>query len=474
MVLVATCGVLLWVVRVLRDESVPVREWAQQVRDGTLEQRREAVGKLATVEGVGMPVAVEALAAAIRDEEAQVATIAGVYLGMTVQAASRTGNRDAAGAGIRALLDALKDPRPEVRIAAFDGLGVAAPALGLLEPEVTVSCVDALAAALSDPSAEVRMAAAKAFGPLGTACSIPLPTALVAALEGDASVGVREMAARSLGAFPAQGDLATVALLHALDGDEAAVRKACAEAFRQLETTPGFNKPKRSRAILPELIEALASRERMARFQAAAILREFGPEAGASIPTLVRLLSEAPDAKMTRPSQPAMYWDPAFQATQTLGLIAPPTPQAGEVVAALVSVIRSEASGPRRAWAADVLDRFDPGLTVPILPVLLDVLKETARKDWYVAERVCLAIGEIAPNSPRVGEAVAALAAALDSDQEGTRGPAAVALGKIGAPAKAVLPRLRELAETDRASNVRDSASKSVLLIEEALGNGTP
>jgi hypothetical protein len=124
--------------------------------------------------------------------------------------------------------------------------------------------------------------------------------------------------------------------------------------------------------------------------------------------------------------------------------------------------------------AVGALARFGPDPAAPALPVLLDLLKETAGQDGPPAPSVCLAIGRAAPATPRADEAVEALSAALDSSWEYTRAEAAAALVRFGPRARRALPRLRALEKTDRTPSVRNAASSAARRIEGASDKGTP
>src|SRR5687767_8173901 len=87
MVLVAACGAIFWAARVMRDMVAPVYQWARQVRDGDVDERREAAGELGTLKGSGIRIALPALGAAIGDEDQRVAIIATESLGEAIQAA---------------------------------------------------------------------------------------------------------------------------------------------------------------------------------------------------------------------------------------------------------------------------------------------------------------------------------------------------------------------------------------------------
>lgn len=265
--------------------------------------------------------------------------------------------------------------------------------------------------------------------------------------------------------FRSEHDQATVALLRALGKDEPGVREACDSALRHLKDRRDAGEERRSAAILRPLIEALTSHERLVRYHAAGILGEIGAAAHASVPALVAMLRDASDP--TRP-------DPVCQAAQALGEIAPATPQAAEAAAALISFFRGTTLDVRRAQAAGALARFGPELTAPILPILLDVLKETMGKDGPPAPAVCAAIGGAAPGAPSADKAVEALSAALDSRWVFTRSEAATALARFGPQARSALPRLRALEKTDREPAVRNAASSALSRIERASDQRTP
>jgi HEAT repeat protein len=213
------------------------------------------------------------------------------------------------------------------------------------------------------------------------------------------------------------------------------------------------------------LIEALKSHDPLVRYHAAAVLGEIGADAQASIPALVGILREVP-----APNGP----DPAGQATEALGEIAPATPQAGEAVTALIAFFRDTTSDLRRMQAAGALARFGPEFTAPAVPVLLDVLKETAGKAGPPAPTVCAAIGRAAPGTPWADKAVEALSAALDSRWGFTRSEAASALARIGPRARSALPRLSALEKNDPEPAVRSAASSAASRIGGASDQGTP
>jgi HEAT repeat protein len=487
---VAIVGALLWAARLVRDRVDPVRRLTRQLRDGTVEERLKAARMLGGRSASDHIVdAFPALMAAIGDADVEVAVTAAINLGLAVPEASKSGDLPAARTAVAALMAALKDPRPRVREGAAYGLGAAGPGLGPLGTDTTATITGALVATLNDPFDEAGRVAAEALAKVGKVD--PPPEGLLAAVESNSSARVRAAAAESLGEFRSGHDRTTLALLHALGKDGPGVRTACDSALRRLHDRRDAKEERRSAAIVPALIEALASREVMVRYHAAATLGEIGAGAGASVPALLRVLSEPPDPEMvgTTRLDPGR-WDPAGQAAVALGEIAPGTPQAGEVVAALISAIRgptldrsrATAAGGlhgaaldwRRAMALGALARFGPDQSAPAVPVLLDLLKETAGKDGPPAPSVCAAIGQAAPGTPLADRAVEALSAALDSSWEYTRAEAASALAKFGPRASRALPRLLALEKADRTGSVRKAAASAARRIEGTSDTGAP
>jgi HEAT repeat protein len=432
LVLGVTCGAALWAVWVAREMTSPAHQLAGKLRDGTVTQRRAAVGKVGQHGVDAIWPTVPALVQALRDKDQQVAMSAVSSLKQALQAARNYGSGDPAAArtAVTALTAALKDPRPDFRMV------------------VAMALADA-------PGAKV----------IGDDTAAAAAEALVAALSGDTSVQVREAAAEALGELRSEHDRATVALLRALGKDEPNVHKACAKALWRLKDHRDPGESKRTAAIVPALIERLADREPQVRSQTAAVLGEIGPEARASITALIGMLNEAPE-----PKQP----DAAGQAALALGEIAPATPQAGEAVTGLIAFLRGTPLDLRRAQAAESLARFGPELTAPVVPVLIDVLKEIAGKDGPPGPQVCKAIGRAAPGSPQADQAVAALSAALNSSWGFTRTEAAQALARFGSRARSALPKLHDLAKSDRERVVRDAAAAAAPRIEGASDTGTP
>jgi HEAT repeat protein len=463
MLLIGTIGAVVWAARIILDTAAPAHQWAREIRQGTIDRRQEAALRLRDVAPGELGVAVPALAAALRDDDESVVVAAAESLGQVGQASIRAGDAEAARTAVEALAVALGDQRPGVRTAAVGGLSNAIGA-GPLEARSAGAIITALVGLLRDESPEIRSMAAGAFRPVGQHNPIPPPAGLVAALEGDRSAAVRTSAAHSLGQFRAGRDAATLALIRALGADEPQVRAACDEALNNLRLSKG---QRRSVALVPALIVALAGRERRARYHVAAILGEIGSGAVTAVPALVGMLTEPADPELSRGRIDPISWDPACQAASALGDVAPGTPRAGDAVGALVEVFRTPGLSRRRAMAAQALVGFDPKDIEPAMPVLLAVLSETAGDIGPPAPSVCIALGRAAAATKRSAEAVAVLTKALDSGWEYTRCEAAGALAGFGGRASTAVPRLRALATGDKHRFVRDAASSALSTIVE-------
>lgn len=383
MLLVAVCGLVAWSARVVRDMVSPVHQWARQVRDGAARERHEAAMMLGRLTDAEMPATIPSLTAALADADDRVVVTAARSLGRALGVRLSNADLAPARAAVSALLAARADPRLDVRMEVVGGLAVAA-GNNQLGPETTAACTEALADALNDRSDRVRTLAVSALGEGGPTNAARRRKALETALADDPASNVRRAAALSLGQFRSGHDEITLALLRSLDKDEPGVQSACDSGLNRLVDF-ARGEPPRTAAIVPALIEALSSRERRARAHAAGVLGEIGPPAVVSVPALLELLRDASDP--VEPRNNPLLWDPACRAALSLSKIAPGTPRAAEVAAALTAVIRSDAIDRRRLMAAQALAGFGPEFTVPALPLLLTSLNESAAKKESPAAR---------------------------------------------------------------------------------------
>lgn len=465
MVLVASCGAVLWAARTVREWVDPVNRWTREVRGGPLEQRWDAALKLGDAKGSDVATALPALTVALGDQDERVAAVAAVSLGRAARSVKRGRASALAREAVATLASALKDGRPLVRAAAAGELADTDP--GLFGAGAPAAYNAVMNTVLRDPSEQVRWEGASALGRLHWPAPGPPPEALTAALNGDPSRRVRVAAIQALGRFQSGRDQTTLALLQALETDDPEVRRICDGALQRLFESRA-DAERRSAALVPALLEAVASPDPAVCSNAAAVLGEIGAAAVAGVPALIGLLADPANPKWLTWIHVSPEWrDPAARAALALGEIAPATPRADEAVAALLAVLRSGTSEWRRTKAAEGLARFGAAREESIRPVLVEVLNERMKKSGSLGPSVCLALGRVAPGTPGADEAVGALVAALDAHWPTTRSEAVSALARFGSKARSALPRLRALGKSD--PWVQKTAATAVLQIEDAL-----
>jgi HEAT repeat protein len=316
-----------------------------------------------------------------------------------------------ASAIMKVLVPALNDADSEVRVASFKALHVTAE-LGLTEPPRE------LIAALADPSAASRAAAASALAGFRRSLDPWLPTLF--RLLNDENAAVRAAAARTLDRAnpPAASVAALPLLIEALAGKDGPERLHAIQAITPLARDP------RARAAIPSLLailtglsttkadnekttartsedisaedmrvvmeitgpvtalvgqiapgtpfagEAVAVLTELVRsgrhFQpqlAALALADFGSAAEPALPELVKFARK----RMTT------HGTPGPSAIKALGLIAPGTKSADDVVTVLLEALRSDITDVRRA-AIEALPQFGnaSARAIPALRALLD------------------------------------------------------------------------------------------------------
>lgn len=477
MIAVACFAAIFWASRSIW-ESAPVYSAARSLRSGDLNARRSAARQLERIASESAAVAVPALVGAMGDADEEVSASACRSLGRNWDVILKSNlDQGISRAVVLGLVETLKDTRPVVRAAAADGLyrifttptmTRGGSRIGLVD---SVTLVNAVTERLGDASEEVRAKATTALGALGVVYRIPPPSMLLTILRQDPSSAVRAAAARSLAKF--RDDLAsvTLALLRALDDQEPQVRRSIADSLSSISELerPRVRLDRPSRAIVPSLIEALASRNKEVRYHAAALLTRFGPEAEAAIPALLVVLAEPVDLKKLQEKIAAVYWDPSAVAARAVGMIAPGSSRSREAITALNEVLASSVSWHRRREAVEALAMFGKELGDPSIALMLKVLRETKNSTEPPGEYVAGALGELAPGTHWEVRAVGGLLSALDAEWDYTRIAAARSLAKFGSQASVALPRLRAIAESDKRSSAREAAASTVHKIEAAM-----
>ncbi|OJW09066.1 MAG: hypothetical protein BGO49_07835 [Planctomycetales bacterium 71-10] len=473
--LAAACAALFWVARATRDALEPANYLVRMLRNGDAEQKIEAAKGLGEDEAgpAFRPKAAEALAAALADPDEEVAAGAAHSLAALIQAEA---DGDLARSWADALAAGLRDPRPEVRGATAAAFTFRVPPQAGRRSRIAS---DALAALVDDPIEDVRLVAIVALAASGTGEAGV--RALVKVLESGASTADRSAAARALGGYPDHGDEATLALLRGLKSGRDEVVGACGSALATLRFRA--DGPRRSAALVPDLIAASADPDRAVRAHAATILGEIGPEAVAAVPALVAMLGEADDGPGKLVPGPILA-PPAALAAEALGRVAPGTPKEGEAAEALAAVfLEPRRSAERDVGAALALARFPGASGAAAVPRLLAILEggiatahaagspttsfdiDDVHARRRVASRAAEALALLAPGTPRAPEVVAALVRALDSDAITLHAATAEALGRFGPLASPALPRLREMVKLEDPGR-RRAAREAVRRIE--------
>jgi HEAT repeat protein len=488
--LAAGCAVIFCVWRASWDQDQPLETAVRGLDSGDPARRSEAIREVSEL-GFRQPgEPIRLLIPVLKDREAGVRKAAVDSLGLLGANAIGVGDSpDEARATTAALLELTRDPDDRVRAAvamALAGIVSTAARPGARIPIVATKAAPSaldidceavsavLAGALTAPDESLRQAAIIGLGAVAPRVSGGPPPALIRALD-DGSVTIRAAAAAALGHYAHGLDPAIPPLIRHLEDEEPHARSACAEALRAIRP------PAVSPAVAPAVLAALRVSDHTARASLVMLLGRLKPDPGAAVPVLLAILREAAD-----PGVPAAGPDrgvaesgpnPGDAAAEALGRVAPGTPRAAEVMAALLEIVRS---GPprRRAAAAEALGDFGPA-AVAAAPVLIGLAKEArsieavtpASDEATVAlGRTSLAairaLGKIAPGTPAADEALSAVIEALRAPWVGTRWQALRALPAFGPKAAAVLPAIRELRDRDTASLVRQAASEALSKIE--------
>ena len=465
-VLVACCGLILWTVRRVQENSDPVLAEARAIqkraigmlRAGKPADRMDAVHELVRLNAGERAVAIPPLIGALEDPETEVRIAAAEALGSfghVAMSRSQSG-KETVGDVATALIRCLNDPQPGVRAAAATSL---ATPLELIASRIDRQAVmDALASALGDRDARVRLAAIRVL--VSPSLRTGPPKALLTALD-DESAENRVEAIRSL-RRSGQGLVFWVPAL---------LRVASKErdpSVQDLILTIWDNELKRLKSadVVPVLIASLQSGDRKVRGLAAILLAHYRASAKADIPELLRVLNEPlePDAATT--SNGTRISDPANEAALVLGRIAPGSAEAKKVLAALIEVARS---GPRsrRAWAASSLGGFgtDAAEAAPVLTHLIEQSVGDPNEDLTL--ELAQALANIAPHAPSARQAIPALLGLLESKETGIRFRVLWTLESFGPSAAAAIPKIRTL-KNDRELQIREAAERALLAIENS------
>jgi HEAT repeat protein len=347
-----------------------------------------------------------------------------------------------------ALIQALRDPSPQVRRLAAAALGrmgpVAAPAVLTLvqvvsDPDFSVGqdaghalaaigpagrdAVPGLIQALRHPTPSVRWWAAQALAGIGPAARDAVPVLIERLRDPDREA--REYAAGALGRIGADARSAVPALreLVAREPERTNVRQKAAQALVRIE------RPREvARTGLQSLAEGLKSPDAGVRLQALEQAQSPGP---AAIPLLLEALRDT-DLNV------------AMAAAKVLRAVGPRE----DTVALLLQMLTG--SDPRgRVGATAAL-----GSIRPVLPAVVPALVQaTTDANPQVRGFAADALGWTGQEA-----GVPALVKTLRDPDDGVRMVAAGALGRLGPAARDAIPELRRLAGGDPHPAVRSQA----------------
>src|SRR5713226_564806 len=222
--------------------GMPVRYWAEAMKDPNADTRRQAVGVISRF-GPEAAMTVPTLIKILREDDELLVRINAAH------ALAKMG--PAAKSAVPALIEALQEQNLMLRLKA-------AVALTNLGPDAK-EAVPALIEAMKDEDNRIS----------------PLLM----------SINVRGQAAAALGRIGPDAKEAIPALIQALKADDPESPQAAACALGRMHAMEA----------IPALVEALRSKSGMLRLQATMSLANFGPDARAAVPALIGELKEQKD-----------------------------------------------------------------------------------------------------------------------------------------------------------------------------------
>ena len=303
-----------------------------------------------------------------------------------------------------------------IGVTCFAVLSIALVFVNAQEPS-TQSKIAALTKLLRDANSEVRVKAAEDLGALGSQGVTAVPE-LVDRLENDKVPDVRIVAANALGAI-------------------------------YFQDKGGPPDPKAIRALIRAMQH---DKDTVVRWKCCIVFRVIGPSAKEAAPALLELMKQKDDVQLRE------------LACDSLGALA--SPDTKQIVPGLLELYKAEGddSWKVKGTCLAVLGKIGEKHEI-VIPVLIDALKHSKKMHFRVgAARGVEFLGA------RAKAAVPALVDALDiskiSDEEKasmTRHFVLRALGSMGPEAKAAIPAIRKIAETDNSRLSNRRLAKEVL-----------
>jgi HEAT repeat protein len=492
--------------RINWERNHPAAATARRIRQGDAGARIATIQELGNLGRVDPEVTIPALVSCLGDQDPTARAAATMAL---VTATNGAGAAEAAYGevlkAVSALIRSLKDERADVRASIVQALWMIAitwpgPPGVIDRPRI----YGTLVAAAGDADAGVRIAALRGIGAIGPHDVDTPPPVLLAALE-EPSETNRAAAVFALVHFRRALPKLVPALLRSLESAPPEIRPKYREVLAAIRA------PKFSADVIPALIAVLGSADAEARSLAAWSLTTYKDEAHAAVPALIRCLADSrgtspPGPESPQPSSrelmamavnsPGLFISPrtasapsskdaVIEAAMALGLLAPPTEQAGAAIAGLVKVLGS-GSTPQRVAAAKGLGRFpiDPDEQAagwqpgqPPKEVHADPLQVAALTaalgdaETPVRAAALRALHDIGMKtrfavSPELN---AAMARALEDPAPQVRTQAAAALAHYGDVADRFFPALIRRAEHDPDEEVRSMCCTVITLESQPL-----
>jgi HEAT repeat protein len=488
-VLLVCLGAIGWMWRQSERSRRPptASTWVEKLQSGDPDERKYAIQELSAASRADAESVAPALIGAFGDPAKSVRNEAVLALGSYLAATAKdrgSALTDQYRTAASRLLDVVKgDSDSSVCASAAFAVATLHRALGeagikpdqsqepdSIDPKTMAHAFNTVLA--RDPS--IRHAILVPYehlGPIGE----PAPDVLLAALD-DPSADVRKLVFQVLSQFTSGADRAVPVLLK---DAEIKPPPSGIQQTKGLTSESPLQRAAKSLhptgAVVPILAKALESKNPDVREAAVSLLGQVGPDARSTSPALIAAAKESIHAKGGQ----AKREGPGFSDyATTIAQIVP----AEEAVAFLSQAMGNE-DRAIRIGAATALGKVGPKGDAAV-PVLVKALKSASnsaggRGDGRFTAALLESLGQIGPvaalSKPAADEVIAALSPFLESPQAFMRITAAKALGDFGPRAVGALPKLRALAENEKATPAaREAASDAIGKIDAAAKKTEP
>ncbi len=439
--LVICCGGFFWAYKTIRQEMQPTADLSRLMRSSELAERIDGARQLGEVKPENLQASVAILIAAQSDSDDGLRAMLAWALGNDTLTAMTANNKAVGGEACQALLKALGDQSEVVRAAAADAFErIVKASKPETFPTESAPVITALVGLMNDPAKLVRKNSGLTLAAFGSIFGIEPPPSLLDGLAKLEQADSRAQVALTLGSFKT--------------GIE---------------------------PIVKALTLALKDTQPEVRSNAAASLRKFGPDAAPALSSLIPLVDDPFVPPVVPPPKPTLFVavkasgpppgeappvDPATQAVKTIGQIVEAqigkgeTPPA-EAMTALLMAFKSSRDVLKDA-AAGVFQKLRKGASAIVPELIVNLTESIPDPDSRFGPMAASTLGDVAPESAKAGDAIAALISALDAKTPATRSNAIIALGRFGPAASAALPKLKEIgdANPDLAASIKTASDR--------------